>query len=126
MERASRWWASRNRENITASSKTRSRPCFSHSCSRPLAPSPLFPCSLPVEEFPLIKFRCHRHIKESHHHLVGSLFSPVHRGIGIGIMHVAPRIVVPRHCLEFCPRLQCQRFLQSVAHLPVKVIIHPQ
>ena len=34
MERASTWWALQKTENITASPKTRSRQCFSHSCNR--------------------------------------------------------------------------------------------
>src|SRR5579862_9141876 len=79
---------------------------------------------LAFEEFLLVDVAVYGDIKEADHHFVMSLVAPPNGTVGIRIVRIVFRIVVPRDGLELRSRFQEHRFGEFVAHLPVEVIVH--
>jgi len=71
----------------------------------------------------LVHVRRHCYIEKSDHHLLISLVAPGHGGVRIRIVRIVARVVVPGHGAQPGSRLQRNRLGQSVAQLPVKMIV---
>src|SRR5882724_4394799 len=78
------------------------------------------------KECPFIHPRGHRDVEESHHHFIVGLLAPANRRCRVRVVGIAGRVIEPSHRLQLRSRLQHARLRKSVAHLPVKVIVHSQ
>src|SRR5262244_634790 len=81
---------------------------------------------LAEEELPLIDTCGHGNIKESNHHLVVGLITPLHRTVWVGIVGIIARVVIPGDRLQLRSRFQESRLCQPVTQLPIKVIVHAE
>ena len=79
-----------------------------------------------MKNFHFIHACRHRHIEKSHHHFVVGLITPLDRAFRIGVVRIATGVVVPGDSLQVATRREQSRLCKLVAHLPVKVVVHPQ
>src|SRR5215472_3867891 len=79
--------------------------------------------SVPHEELLFIHAGRYRYIEEAHHHFFISLASPPYFDIRIRIVGIVFGVVVPADRLQLGVGLQEARLSQSIAELPVKVVM---
>src|SRR5215475_2752149 len=86
----------------------------------------VLPGSMACEEFPFVHFGWYRHVKESHHHFVVGLVAPRDGAIGVWVVGIGARVVVPGNGAQLRPSLDEPRLRQAIAELPEEVEVHAQ
>src|ERR1700722_7379257 len=79
--------------------------------------------SMPDEVAALVETCRHRYVEKPHHHLVVSRLAPARGRLRVRVMRIVTRIIVPGDGLQLRPGFQQTRFRETVAHLPVEVIM---
>jgi len=81
---------------------------------------------LAEEKFPLVHRGGDGDVEKANHHFVVGPLAPGDGAVGIGVVDIVGRVVVPGDGLELGSGLDAAGLGKPVAQLPVKIVIHTQ